>query len=60
MALGPSAVSDWEGGAVGSSRLSLRAMISADGCSKGVGNWSQSHTVARLKVPLPVGISAEA
>lgn len=60
MALGPSAVADGEDGADGSSRLSLRAMVSAYGCSKGIGNWSQRHTVASLKVPLPVAISAEA
>lgn len=59
-ALGPSAVADFEGGADGGSRLSLRAMVSTYGCSKGVENWSQSHTVASLKVPLPVGVSAEA
>lgn len=52
------------GGAVGSFRLSLRAMVSAGWSSKGVGNLMvtgarESHTVASLKVPLPVGTSAD-
>lgn len=38
MLLGPSAVADWEGGAVASFILSWRAMARADGCSQGVGN----------------------
>lgn len=38
MLLSPSAVAGWEDGAVGSSRWSLRAMVSTDQCSKGAGN----------------------
>lgn len=38
MLLGPSAVAGWEDGAIGSSRRSLRAMVSADQCSRGTRN----------------------
>lgn len=38
MLLGPLAVAGWEDGAVGSSRWSLRAMVTADQCSKGARN----------------------
>lgn len=38
MLLGPSAVAGWEDGAVGSSRWSLRAMVSTDQCGKGAGD----------------------
>lgn len=38
MLLGPKAVASWEDGAVGSSRWSLRSMVSANQCGKGAGD----------------------